>query len=81
MIQIIYIITLRVNTHKCELCDRQFSKDISLGQHIENKHVSKHKCQKCDGIFIQENDLGIHISENHAENFLESTFFNPSAIY
>ena len=65
---------------KCKLCDSEFSNDISLGKHIDNEHLSTHKCKKCDRIFIKEKDLGIHISANHAENLLESTFFNPSAV-
>ena len=75
-----HIETEHTQHFKCKLCDHEFSKDISLGNHIESEHVTTHKCQQCEMTFMREKNLEIHIKTDHADNLLESTFFNPSAV-
>ena len=75
-----HIETQHSQDFKCKLCDHEFLEDSSLWKHIESEHVLTYKCQKCEMSFIREKNLEKHIGTDHAENLLESTFFNPSAV-
>lgn len=59
-----------VKEHKCDRCDKAFSKEKQLEQHVNSVHLNIYKfhCDHCDFRCQQSNNMKAHVMSRHTEN-------------
>ena len=67
-------IHLKIKSHVCTECHKQFSFSANLYRHINDVHSKKKKfhCKHCDKRFSQKTSLQVHLKSNHKGEKLEA---------
>jgi len=55
---------LKIRPHKCELCNKEFTKMHHLERHKET-HLKRYPCDQCDYIANKKNNLTVHRDSVH----------------
>lgn len=53
------------NTHRCEICNKEFAWKYCLTRHMVKEHQKNFSCGLCDEKFTSENDFANHIISAH----------------
>ena len=59
---------LHISKHKCEICNKVFSKPEHKVRHMKNVHgKNEYSCKVCEKVFKFETKLHLHIRKDHLE--------------
>ena len=59
---------LHISKHKCEICNKVFSKPERKVSHMKNVHgKNEYSCKVCEKVFKFETRLNLHIRRDHLE--------------
>ena len=63
-------VTDKINPYECELCDKTFSQEKYVKQHLKTVHegINPFNCQTCQKSFTRKHNLDYHIAATHEVN-------------